>query len=77
MKESNTLTTAERPLPDDVAEVSERTKVGMGGPLPMKTHEYRGESTLFSPAVWGDGRGTDVSVGVPYQGSAARPRTTL
>ena len=36
------LTTSERPLADYVAEVSERTEVRMGVPLPMGTHEDGG-----------------------------------
>jgi glycogen operon protein len=36
------LTTSERPLHDYVAEVSERTEVRMGVPLPMGTHEDEG-----------------------------------
>src|ERR1035441_9625414 len=36
------LTTSERPLHDYVAEVSERTEVRMGVPLPMGTHQDGG-----------------------------------
>jgi isoamylase len=36
------MKTPERPLHDYVAEVSERTEVRMGVPLPMGTHEYGG-----------------------------------
>src|SRR5450759_2058960 len=45
------MNTPERLLHDYVAEVSERTEVRKGIPLPMGTHEYGGESTSPSSAV--------------------------
>ena len=41
------MKTPERPLYDYMGEVSERTDVGMGVPLPMGTHQY-GEGVNFA-----------------------------
>ena len=46
--DSNNMKTPERPLHDYLAEVSERTEVRTGVPLPMGTHEYgRGVNFAF------------------------------